>query len=113
MTCTQCGIALDSRATFCPNCGATVPDRYIGTEIAGRYVADKRIAIGGFGSIYRGRELMSGRAIALKIMHRELAGDERLVGRFRREGVVLRKLLNVHAVATYELGETAYTCFGM
>ena len=29
-----------------------------------------------------------------------------LVERFRREGVVLRKLLNPHAVATYELGET-------
>ncbi len=106
MNCTSCRTALDSRATFCPNCGATVPDPYIGTTIAGRYVAERRIAIGGFGSIYRGHELVSGRAIALKIMHRELAGDANLVARFRREGTVLRKLLNAHAVATYELGET-------
>jgi eukaryotic-like serine/threonine-protein kinase len=106
MTCSQCGSALDSRSTFCSTCGATVPDRYVGIEIAGRYVADRRIAIGGFGSIYRGRELISGRPIALKIMHRELAGDGNLVARFRREGTVLRKLLDVHAVATYELGET-------
>ncbi len=106
MTCTQCSASLDSRATFCPTCGATVPDRFIGIEIAGRYVADRRIAIGGFGAIYRGQETISGRPIALKIMHRELAGDGNLVARFRREGTVLRKLLNVHAVATYEVGET-------
>jgi serine/threonine-protein kinase len=104
--CTTCGTALDSRATFCPNCGATVPDPYIGTTIAGRYLAERRIAIGGFGSIYRGQEIVSARPIALKIMHRELAGDANLVARFRREGTVLRKLLNAHAVQTYELGET-------
>jgi serine/threonine-protein kinase len=106
MNCTQCGTALDSRATFCPSCGATVPDPLLGAEIAGRYVPEKRIAIGGFGSIYRGHELLSGRPIALKVMHRELSGDDNLVARFRREGTVLRKLLDVHAVATYELGET-------
>jgi serine/threonine-protein kinase len=106
MNCPTCGVALDSRATFCPSCGATVPDPFIGAEIAGRYIAERRIAIGGFGSIYRGREVISGRPVALKIIHRELAGDENLVARFRREGTVLRKLLDVHAVATYELGET-------
>jgi serine/threonine protein kinase len=83
-----------------------VPDHVVGTEVGGRYLADRRIAIGGFGAIYRGRELLSGRPVALKIMHRELAGDGNLVARFRREGTVLRKLLDVHAVATYELGET-------
>ena len=106
MTCRSCGTALDSRATFCPNCGATVPDPFIGTTISGRYQPTKRIAIGNFGSIYRAVELVSDRDVALKIMHRELSADVGLVERFRREGVVLRKLLNPHAVATYELGET-------
>ncbi len=106
MNCTTCQTSLDSRATFCPSCGATVPDPHLGVEIGGRYVADKRIAIGGFGSIYRGTDT-NARAIALKIMHRELAGDDKLVARFQRDGTLLRKLLNPHAVATYELGETA------
>jgi eukaryotic-like serine/threonine-protein kinase len=106
ITCASCNTGLDSRSTFCQTCGATVPDPHLGAEIGGRYVADKRIAIGGFGSIYRGREITSERVIALKIMHRELAGDDNLLARFRREGIVLRKLLNPHAVATYEVGET-------
>ena len=102
----SCGTALDSRATFCSTCGATVPDPFVGTLISGRYQPAKRIAIGNFGSIYRAVELVSHRDVALKIMHRELSADRNLVERFRREGVVLRKLLDVHAVATYELGET-------
>jgi serine/threonine-protein kinase len=105
VNCVSCRAELDSRATFCQICGATVPDRFLGTTISGRYQPSRRIAIGNFGSIYRGVELVSGRDVALKIMHRELAADERLVERFRREGVVLRKLLDPHAVATYELGE--------
>jgi serine/threonine-protein kinase len=106
VNCTSCNLPIDSRATFCRECGATVPDRFVGLVINGRYAIDKRIAIGNFGSIYRGRELVGDKDCALKIMHRELAADERLLERFRREGVVLRKLLNPHVVATYELGET-------
>ena len=106
MKCTSCAEDLDSRATFCPNCGATVPDPFIGIAIGGRYEATKRIAIGNFGSIYRGIDTVNGKEVALKIMHRELAADTNLVERFRREGVVLRKLLSPNVPATYELGET-------
>ncbi|HUS28139.1 MAG TPA: serine/threonine-protein kinase [Kofleriaceae bacterium] len=105
MKCTSCATELDSRATFCPSCGATVPDPFIGMAVSGRYEIAKRIAIGNFGSIYRGTDNVNGKEVALKIMHRELAADTRLVERFRREGVVLRKLLSRNVPATYELGE--------
>jgi eukaryotic-like serine/threonine-protein kinase len=106
MKCSGCGSQLDSRATFCPNCGRTVEDPHIGVTIARRYQPEKRIAIGGFGSIYRASQLDKDRPVALKIMHRELAADENLVARFRREGEVLIKLRDRHTVATYELGQT-------
>jgi serine/threonine protein kinase len=106
MKCAGCGSVLDSRATFCANCGRSVDDPHIGVTIAGRYQPEKRIAIGGFGSIYRAYQLDAERMVALKIMHRELAEDENLVARFRREGEVLIKLRDRHTVATHELGET-------
>jgi serine/threonine protein kinase len=106
MTCASCGTALDSRATFCPTCGRAIDDPHVGSVVASRYRVEKRIAIGGFGSIYRAYQLNRDRWIALKIMHRELAADENLVARFRREGEVLIKLRDRHTVATYELGET-------
>ena len=106
MTCMGCGNSLDSRATFCANCGRSVDDPFIGQVIAERYEVAKRIAIGGFGSIYKAVQTDNDREVALKIMHRELAADANLVARFRREGEVLRQLRDRHTVATFELGET-------
>jgi serine/threonine protein kinase len=106
LKCAGCGTQLDSRATFCPNCGRSIDDPHIGVVIANRYQPEKRIAIGGFGSIYRAYQLDRERLVALKIMHRELAADANLIARFQREGEVLIKLRDRHTVATYELGET-------
>ena len=104
MNCTSCGIALDSRATFCPNCGATVPDPFLGQTISG-WTVEKRIAIGTFGSIYRAVNDASEQA-AIKLMHRELASDHRLVDRFRQEGTVMTQLSGPHIVRTFDYGET-------
>ena len=106
MNCPGCNALLDSRATFCATCGRSVPDPFLGAVIAGRYQLERRIAIGGFGSIYRGVWLHRERPVALKIMHRELAADTNLVARFRREGEVLLKLKDRHTVETFEVGET-------
>lgn len=105
MNCTSCAIALDSRATFCPNCGATVPDPFLGQTI-GDWTVEKRIAIGTFGSIYRAGNA-NGEQAAIKLMHRELANDERLVDRFRQEGSVMTQLSGPHIVRTFEFGETS------
>jgi len=104
--CAACSTPLDSRTTFCPACGRAVDDPLIGQVIAGRYQLERRIAIGGFGSIYRGVQIDLDRDVALKVMHRELAADANLVARFRREGEVLITLRDPHTVTTYELGET-------
>jgi serine/threonine protein kinase len=106
LTCSACAAPLDSRASFCPNCGASVTDPLLGAALHERFLVEKRIAIGGFGSVYRGRDLDAGQPVAIKVMHRELAGDEPLVARFRREGAVLRLLRDPHAVATFAHGET-------
>lgn len=106
MNCSACSTPLDSRTTFCPTCGRAVDDPLVGQVIAGRYEVERRIAIGGFGSIYRARQLDIDREAALKVMHRELAADASLVARFRREGEVLKQLRDPHTVSTYELGET-------
>ncbi len=106
MTCAGCGTPLDSRSTFCPTCGRALDDPAIGQVVAGRYQIERRIAIGGFGSIYRAHQLDLDRPVALKIMHPELAADPNLVARFRREGEVLIQLHDRHTVTTYELGVT-------
>lgn len=103
MNCTSCGTVLDSRATFCPNCGATVPDPFLGQSV-GPWTVEKRLAIGTFGSIYRASNA-AGEQVAVKLMHRELAADRNLVERFRQEGSVMKQLSSAHIVRTYDYGE--------
>jgi serine/threonine protein kinase len=50
---------------------------------------------------------VTGRQVALKVLHADLASDPNLSARFRREGATLASLRDPHTVATYELGETA------
>ncbi|HWO23270.1 MAG TPA: serine/threonine-protein kinase [Kofleriaceae bacterium] len=80
-------------------------DPLIGTTLDGRFRIDARLAAGGFGSIYRGTELASGRELALKVLHANLVADESIVARFRREGETLASLRDPHTVTAYELGE--------
>ena len=43
--------------------------------LSGRYRIDELIGRGGMASVYRGYDLTLGRAVAVKILDRELAGD--------------------------------------
>ena len=107
MNCPSCATELAPRATFCSHCGHRIEDPYVGTTLNGRYRIESKIAVGGFGSIYQATELDLGRDVAIKIMHPELAADDKLVARFRREGAVLCNLRDAHTVTTYELDQTA------
>jgi eukaryotic-like serine/threonine-protein kinase len=81
-------------------------DRLTGAILDGRYRLDEKIAEGGFGSIYRALDLIMGREVALKVLHRELGTDNSVVERFRREASALAKLRDPHTVTMYDVGET-------
>jgi len=81
-------------------------DPLIGQVIVGRYRIELKIAVGGFGAIYRALDLKADRDIALKLLHPRLTSDPSVIARFRREGAALRALENPHTVAALDVGET-------
>ena len=108
-TCSSCANEIEVDAAYCGHCGARVRARkntLVGTELDGRFRVDSKIAEGGFGAIYRGTHLASKHVVALKVLHAELALDESLAARFRREGETLSMLRSPHTVSVYEVGET-------
>ena len=108
MLCRSCHSDLPAGAAFCGVCGFRTRERgasLVGTIVDGRYQLEERIAAGGFGAIYRATHVETGHDVALKVLHADLAADDNLAARFRREGATLARLRDPHTVMTYEVGE--------
>ena len=61
-----------------------------------------KIGTGSFGSVWRVRDLSLGREVALKLLHPNVARDERLVARFRREAQLTAQLAHPAIVPIYD-----------
>jgi serine/threonine protein kinase len=59
---------------------------------------------GGFGRVYRVRDLALERMVALKVLHPELTQDPAVVERFRREAQLAARLNHPNIVDIYEIG---------
>jgi serine/threonine-protein kinase len=72
--------------------------------IDGRYHVVERIASGGMGEVFRAHDAVLAREVAIKILHRSLAGDPAFVDRFRREARAAAGLAHPNIVAVYDWG---------
>jgi serine/threonine protein kinase len=79
---------------------------YINQVLNNRFRVESKIGEGGFGAVYRGVQLATGRKVALKLLHPEMTKDENLVARFEREGRVLCNLRDAHTITTYDFDRT-------
>ena len=61
----------------------------VGRTLNKRYVVGDKVGEGGFGAVFRGKQLATGREVALKILHPYNLGDPTIVARFRREAEAL------------------------
>ena len=81
-------------------------DIYLNQVLNNRFKIESKIGEGGFGAVYRGVQLATGRKVALKLLHPEMTKDENLVARFRQEGMVLCNLRDAHTITTYDFDQT-------
>jgi eukaryotic-like serine/threonine-protein kinase len=70
----------------------------------GRYHVVERIAAGGMGEVFRAHDAVLSREVAIKVLHRSLAGDQNFVERFRREARAAATLNHPNIVAVYDWG---------
>ncbi len=81
-------------------------DPFLGQVLNNRFKIDSKLGEGGFGAVYKGLQVATGRKVALKLLHPEMTRDENLVARFRREGLVLCNLQDPHTITTYDFDQT-------
>jgi serine/threonine protein kinase len=70
------------------------------------YEIVKRLGQGGMGTVYKARDVIGGRWVAVKLLAPFLASDEEYVKRFFQEARNLQKLHHPNIVAAYDAGVT-------
>ena len=73
--------------------------------LAGRYVLESLIAEGGMASVWRARDDVLARVVAVKILHPRLAEDASFLERFRREALAAARLAHPNIISVYDTGE--------
>ena len=77
----------------------------------GRYEVIALLGQGGMAAVYRARDTVLQRDVALKVLYPQFLGDATLVERFRREAVLAARLDHPGIVPIYDIGETDGTAF--
>jgi len=77
----------------------------VGKILAERYELIEKIAEGGMARVYRGRDLVLKRTIAVKVLKDQMTGDLAFIRRFEREAQAAAALSHPHIVNIYDVGE--------
>ena len=81
-----------------------------GKTYGGRYKVIERVGAGGMAEVYRARDELLGREVAIKVLSERFAQDRSFVERFRREAQSAANLNHPNIVSLYDYGsdEGAY-----
>lgn len=112
-TCPVCGTSYPNQVAFCGKDGTiTIQeqdpsdfDARLGTKL-GRYIVAARVADGGMGRVFEGRDPDTKDRVAIKVLHDKIARDRVSVERFKREYEAANEIKHPHVVKVLEFGET-------
>lgn len=76
-----------------------------GIVLGKRYEVLSKIGAGGMADVYKGRDTMLNRYVAIKVLKKEYREDETFVRKFRSEAQAAAGLLNPNIVNVYDVGE--------
>lgn len=75
-----------------------------GKTYGGRYEVIERIGVGGMAEVYKARDELLGREVAVKVLSDRLSTDRTFVERFRREAQAAANLSHPNIVSLYDYG---------
>src|SRR5690606_5447896 len=76
-------------------------------RLGNRYLLISRIAAGGMGEVWRARDELLGREVAVKVLHRHIQADPAFRGRFRNEARITAGLADPGIAQIFDYGEQA------
>lgn len=77
----------------------------------GRYAVIERVGVGGMAEVYRARDELLGREVAVKVLSERHSSDSSFVERFKREAQAAANLNHPNIVSLYDYGSDGATNF--
>ncbi|WP_058301649.1 Stk1 family PASTA domain-containing Ser/Thr kinase [Gorillibacterium timonense] len=77
----------------------------IGQTLAGRYEILDRVGGGGMALVYKARDILLNRIVAVKVLRPQFVHDEEFIQRFRREAQSAAALSHPNIVSIYDVGQ--------
>src|SRR5258706_2236485 len=78
----------------------------LGKVVAGRYRLEARLGEGGMGVVYRARNVLIERVVALKLIRPDLRGETHLRAWMLREARAANRVDHAHIIDIHDIGET-------
>lgn len=109
MTCADCAITVAPVHGCCPSCGRVldVPPaalQRVGLVLQQRWSLEHVLGLGGFATVFGGRDLHTQAAVAVKVLNADRASDSDAVARFVNEAQVLGLARHPNVVALLGAG---------
>ncbi|MCI3921535.1 Stk1 family PASTA domain-containing Ser/Thr kinase [Paenibacillus sp. TRM 82003] len=82
-----------------------------GTTLSGRYELIERVGGGGMALVYKAKDTLLNRNVAVKILRQQYVHDEEFIRRFRREAQSAASLSHPNVVSVYDVGQDEDTHF--
>jgi len=116
--CPICGREYSTETHLCPEDNAPLQadstvvgeipvDPLIGYTLDDKYRIERRLGVGGMGTVYRARHLLIDRPVAVKVLNPRFVEDEAAQLRFRREARAAGRLQHANAVGVTDFGSTS------
>ncbi len=106
--CLECHRQFTGIVKACPHDGSSlvdiIQDPLIGTVLAGKYEIMSVVGTGGMGVVYKGRQHLMDRIVAIKMLRAQHVSDSMSVKRFQQEGKACCLLNHPHVITIYDFG---------
>lgn len=103
-TCPQCGLAVPLSISACPKDGSILNDTFgDGRKIVGNYEFLEFVGSGGMGVIYKAKNPVLKKIVAIKMLHSHLM-SEAITRRFQQEAQAVSQLSHRNVIAVHDFG---------
>ncbi|MBY0357752.1 MAG: serine/threonine-protein kinase [Candidatus Obscuribacterales bacterium] len=104
--CPECGLEFSGLFCACNSQSSeiTPADPLLGTVLNNTYEIQEVIGRGGMGLVYKARDILMERAVAIKMLHAHLVSDQSSIQRFQREARLASAIDHPNIITVYDFG---------